>query len=445
MKKNYILLIAVLAGLTSFGQEIFDNSGTGDGSWTDDTNWADGSKPVLSSDIVEVAAATSQIDYDLTVASLDVGIAATINGPSTITIDINSTETGSGNAATSAVVFDAEGTNTFNLNANMVIDNTLTGNAYFKNQISTNKVNLGSTVDILTHLFVDNAGIFNMSGTFTQSGGNIDLRLDGTGTYNINSGFDATALQNIKLFGSGQTLNVNAGSDGSPIFTKVITSNSASNEGGRKTYNIVINNEDAFQLLRFQFFNYSTTNLTINENQDDFGELRIFTESYVNLTIASDKHIHMDGTAESFWKTGAQLNITGYDFDGANPSNVKFGSSDTALSSAQLLQITLVGGDHAGELVTLDENGYLILAPTAGASYDDITNFSMYPNPVEDELFILIDEDVVSLQVLDLLGNPVQSVLLGNGNVDVSNLISGVYVLRLETINGIATSKFVKK
>lgn len=71
-------------------------------------------------------------------------------------------------------------------------------------------------------------------------------------------------------------------------------------------------------------------------------------------------------------------------------------------------------------------------------------DFGIYPNPVNDDLTISTDETIESVQVLDLVGKTVISSSAVNGSVNVSSLKSGIYVVKVNSSKGSATSKFVK-
>ncbi len=442
------MMCMLLVTLVSFGQNVFDN-GNSTGLWSDNDNWDTGVKPV-STDLVQTSdVATNVVDEDFTIKNLIITSGSvTINpdaGTENITIDVNTTFTSATNNNTSTVSFESTGTNTLNMDVNITVLNSAAGRSYIKNQVATNTFNLTGDVALEGDVYIDNDGTMDLSGTFTQDGTNRSINLDGSGTTSFETGFDANAVQNLKLFNNGVVLHVNAGSNGNPVFDGVVTSQSATSEGNRKTFTMEFNNEDGFSLLRHQCFNYSTTNMTFNESMNDYGELRLFEETIVNITVASGKHAYFDASNGTAWKATSALNITGYDFSGANPSNIKFGSGDGALLADQLSAITLVGGADAGEEVALDANGYLVLASTVGVKDINAFDFAIYPNPVIDELTITTNETIESVQVLDLVGKTVISTSVVNGSVNVSSLKSGIYVVKVNSSNGAATSKFVKK
>ena len=71
-------------------------------------------------------------------------------------------------------------------------------------------------------------------------------------------------------------------------------------------------------------------------------------------------------------------------------------------------------------------------------------NFSLYPNPANSMLNIDIESEIKSVEIYSLLG---QKVLSDNKKqINISNLSTGVYMLKVEDVNGaIATQKFVKE
>lgn len=78
----------------------------------------------------------------------------------------------------------------------------------------------------------------------------------------------------------------------------------------------------------------------------------------------------------------------------------------------------------------------------------DLANLSVYPNPVSNLLNITYKENIANLKVFDLAGRLVKSLTTTNNNnsIDVSNLNSGTYLLRIETeSNKVSTVKFIKQ
>ena len=98
-----------------------------------------------------------------------------------------------------------------------------------------------------------------------------------------------------------------------------------------------------------------------------------------------------------------------------------------ALSNAWVMNV--VGEDVA---LNTDENA--------------LSQISIYPNPATDVLNIAVPSsiDVKSVSLFDVLGKKA-NVSLVNGQVDISELAVGLYLLNVETTNGTLTQKVIKQ
>jgi hypothetical protein len=75
------------------------------------------------------------------------------------------------------------------------------------------------------------------------------------------------------------------------------------------------------------------------------------------------------------------------------------------------------------------------------------SNFTYYPNPVKDVLNITYSATIQNVQVINLIGQQVrnQEFNATNGSVDLSNLPSGAYLVKVTTENGEKTIKVMKE
>jgi len=88
-----------------------------------------------------------------------------------------------------------------------------------------------------------------------------------------------------------------------------------------------------------------------------------------------------------------------------------------------------------------------ITANTTQLSANEVMR--LYPNPVADRLFIDLKINVreVSAEIIDITGKRVKTVSMGNQqklHLNVADLSRGVYIIRLQTDRGIASTKFIK-
>jgi hypothetical protein len=75
-------------------------------------------------------------------------------------------------------------------------------------------------------------------------------------------------------------------------------------------------------------------------------------------------------------------------------------------------------------------------------------NFTVYPNPAVNVLYISSKDYTVQIEKLELIdasGRLIQQMPYNGSQVDVQGLKQGVYLLRIHTEYGISTQRFIKK
>jgi len=70
------------------------------------------------------------------------------------------------------------------------------------------------------------------------------------------------------------------------------------------------------------------------------------------------------------------------------------------------------------------------------------STISVYPNPASDYLYVSTKNQIISVEMFDILGKKVSQVLNGN-QIPVSNLQSGIYLVKVYTDKGHVTKKIV--
>ncbi len=78
---------------------------------------------------------------------------------------------------------------------------------------------------------------------------------------------------------------------------------------------------------------------------------------------------------------------------------------------------------------------------------ENAASFNIYPNPVNDVLFIETEVEIIEVSILDVYGRSQQSTVNGQQSlsIDVTNLNSGVYFVKVITDNGEVVKRFIKK
>ncbi|RYY45361.1 MAG: T9SS type A sorting domain-containing protein [Chitinophagaceae bacterium] len=86
---------------------------------------------------------------------------------------------------------------------------------------------------------------------------------------------------------------------------------------------------------------------------------------------------------------------------------------------------------------------------TTDLSIDDLvkSNFKLYPNPVKDVLNLSNTQNITSVEVFNMLGQQVitKRVNATQGQVDMSNLATGTYLVKVATDNQTKTVKVIKQ
>ena len=134
-----------------------------------------------------------------------------------------------------------------------------------------------------------------------------------------------------------------------------------------------------------------------------------------------------------YWSTSAQHNLSDSQYIDSN--NV-FGNGWTSWTSSSTVffpwskafAFTITGANLSIELTALNE-------------------VSLYPNPVKNQLHIEMPKGVSieSVSVFDMLGKGYGMKIGADNTLDVSQMSSGIYVLKVETSTGSLTKKFVKE
>jgi len=112
----------------------------------------------------------------------------------------------------------------------------------------------------------------------------------------------------------------------------------------------------------------------------------------------------------------------------------------------------LSAGDHILHIRVLSSNGNWSLYGrpefTTTLSNSDIAmkDFKMYPNPVEDVLHLSIqNNNIEHIALIDINGRTVLEKSNNLEQINLSNLLSGLYLLHIKTASGSISKKIIKK
>lgn len=183
-----------------------------------------------------------------------------------------------------------------------------------------------------------------------------------------------------------------------------------------------------------------------------------------NLDFDADKNIYLI----DFWRTN--LNYRGTEIPmkvGANGLLFKLDASGNYLYSKYIDRpesfqslsvydrdkIAVVGNSAINKLLDLpltDKGGFnnyvVFLEKEELATSEQFTKlFSVYPNPTSDYLNINTKEKISKVEIYDGAGRKMNIKINSEKQIDVKNLLKGVYYLRIFTDKNVLTSKFIKK
>ena len=84
---------------------------------------------------------------------------------------------------------------------------------------------------------------------------------------------------------------------------------------------------------------------------------------------------------------------------------------------------------------------------TAGVEDNNTLNVSLYPNPTSSSLHLSAPNRIKSVAIYNLLGKEVISLKINKNSesIDVSNLASGIYIIKYSIDNAFSTAKFIKE
>ena len=86
-------------------------------------------------------------------------------------------------------------------------------------------------------------------------------------------------------------------------------------------------------------------------------------------------------------------------------------------------------------------------AATASTIDNALLNISMYPNPASSRLTISAQKTIHSAAIYNILGKQVMSLEINKNSesIDVSNLATGMYLIKYSIDNAVGTAKFIKQ
>ena len=200
------------------------------------------------------------------------------------------------------------------------------------------------------------------------------------------------------------------------------------------------------------------------QNMDIVGYFNLDMTGY--LEEGSDIHVHLmyttqDSTIANYvfnfshvyfpempirqnWLSWGDSDYSSFNRNGypaVHPFEDVHASSPYIHSNQDILGLSVNNLDQSKRFTELNLG---LVATLAGLNHDGIVeteavNVALYPNPAQESVTILADDDILNVSVYNLLGQQIEKRALNGSKqclLNTSSLASGVYVVKIKTENG---------
>jgi hypothetical protein len=209
-------------------------------------------------------------------------------------------------------------------------------------------------------------------------------------------------------------------------------------------------NNDSFDDLLVSEFNLTETLSSFNGNGDGtFGTNSLVSGNDFTQIINSEiADLDNDGDNDLISAVQVQSDFVWFQ----NNGNGSF-SAPNSISTSSSTNYDVKTGD-------INEDGKLdIILTNAEGIYWFENNFTLgldenqlnssiniYPNPSSDFVIIQSENEIInSIQLFDLKGKKIEIDLIGSNKIEIEELPSGVYVIKIQTNKGILNQKLIKR
>ena len=120
---------------------------------------------------------------------------------------------------------------------------------------------------------------------------------------------------------------------------------------------------------------------------------------------------------------------------------------DGVAANGETNQTITYQSDGSYQVMAINDDGcFALSAPVAvslSLSEIGIEKFKVYPNPSSESIQIVSSEEILDVRCFDINGRSIELNLSGD-QIDVTNMLSGSYILEISTAAGTAAARFVK-
>ena len=260
------------------------------------------------------------------------------------------------------------------------------------------------------------------------------------------------------LQGSAANLPTGAGAD---LFTWVYNQTDNAYIGISKDVTMTADVQYPITFINLPVVAASTTNntgflanlsppgdLQASESNDD--AVTFYRSSPLPVTLVSFTVQKEGQAAQLKWATTAETNsdyfeiqhsITGKQW--AKIGNVASNGESSTLKNYTFSHDAPVNGENLYRLRMVDKDQTFAYSRIQSVQFDGLAkDLTVYPNPVSDKLFLRDFKEITSIQIYDLNGKAVyQANASTTGEVNISGLGSGMYIVKIGRSNGLASTQ----
>ncbi len=180
---------------------------------------------------------------------------------------------------------------------------------------------------------------------------------------------------------------------------------------------------------------FSNDSVVVNGLQDFY----VCKYDQQGTLIWLNQTVNADGVTEAYLGGDIAMNSAGHIYMAANFRNSMVVGTDTGYAA---------GNDITMFLSRLSDHGTQsdcnFIYTTAN---DELMGkgVMVYPNPTSDRMVVDVRSTVHQIDVYDYAGKRIRSINQPNREIEVSNLPTGLYIMKVYTPEGVLTTKFVKQ
>ncbi|MEN2414312.1 T9SS type A sorting domain-containing protein [Flavobacterium mesophilum] len=293
-----------------------------------------------------------------------------------------------------------------------------------------------ATGGLAPYTYAVNGGIYSASNTFNVNGGTHVISVKDSNGCVENISITVTdptpIIANISI--ENQTATITA-SGGTGIYLYAISPNLNVFSASNKFTNLTAG--EYIIIVQDQIGCYVTFNFTINPPAPSLEGKNSITISFKPGQTLAD--VVVEGDNIKWYSTSGS---------GTGKATGKANEIPLPLTTALLDGVTYYASQTINGIESKDRLAVTAKLNGALATPDfNLTSFQFYPNPVKDILTIKNDSAIDEVQIIDASGKSVLFKKINDlhSEIDLSNLSSGVYILKVKAENKQKTLKFVKK